>query len=76
MSYTYEIYIDSEEWWEGALKRPVLFLLYSDIQRIENWSRGASDRKNSVIVHSGPKAAFCASIIRETGTWKNVTYTK
>jgi|1048.fasta_scaffold148163_2 hypothetical protein len=76
MSYTYEIYIDSEEWWEESSKKPVIFLQYSDIQQVEKWSKEASDPKKSVIVHSGPKAAFCATIIRESGSWKNVTYTK
>jgi len=76
MSYEYEIYIDSEKWWKESLKKPVIFLQYNDIQQLENWSKEASDPKKSVIVHSGARAAFCATIIRETGNWKNVTYTK
>jgi hypothetical protein len=57
------------------LKKNEFYLNYSDIQMIEEWSQKYADEKKEVKVHSGPKAAFCSVIIRETGKWKNVTYT-
>lgn len=73
-AYDFHVYINPDE---GDEKKPHdVFLKYSDIQQIEEWSKKQSDSKKSVVVHSGPKAAFCSTIIRETGKWKNVIYTK
>ena len=75
--YDFHVYINADKVYKGDEKKPQdVFLKYSDIQQIEEWSKKESDSKKSVIVHSGSKAAFCATIIRETGKWKNVIYTK
>ena len=76
-AYDFHVYINPDEYHKGDEKRSDFVLLkYSDIQKIEEWSKKESDSKKSVVVHSGPRAAFCATIIRETGKWKNVIYTK
>lgn len=77
-TYDFHVYIDPEEYRKEKESEmtAVVFLEYNDIQKIEDWSKENTDSKKSVIVHSGPKAAFCATIIRETGKWKNVIYTK
>jgi hypothetical protein len=73
MSIDYNIYIDKTM--DVSSLKNAVYLQYSDIQMIEEWSIKNTDEKKTVKVHSGPKAAFCATIIRETGKWKNVTYT-
>ena len=76
-SYDFHVYINPDEYLKRDEKKPeVVFLKYSDIQQIDEWSKKESDSKKTVVVHSGSRAAFCATIIRETGKWKNVIYTK